>query len=637
MPTTNTNFTTLITAIDTKAQELASSTTDPKDLVFLGKAVEALNVADTVSDIITEGDDQVAAVNSAGAAQVSAVTTEGATQLSAVTAEGATQLAAVQAEGASYATQANVDALIAEITVTVANGNFVIDGTEQESLSLTPSVTYRFDTSDASNAGHPLKFSTTADGTHASPAGTEFTTGVTTVGTAGSANSYVQIIVEQDSPTLYYYCANHSGMGSTAYSAYNVLSTAPTEGQVLTYDAVTAAYVNRAATGGANPTLTSIDQVYFLNPTNWRYHQTYASPLVRRGGYTGNTFGSISLAGNSSASNTAVYGHAVTVNPATGALTTTDSNRQLWLNSSGVGMSTTWFWHPYGTGGIYYGGNNAWPGYSSHTFGYGTAYLNNGGTWNQITATYDGHGHGGNGAYYSIPTSDTTGRFISIGYHQSDSRVRWRNNTFNDTSFNIGSEQNPNSNTSTVYGMNFIGNKDATITANTPVSGMQYRDNSSNYKMLLTSRDGSTQIYDIGEWSSSSYAFLLTNGIVVIWSNSGSNFAGNTYSGLSSTSTRWPLSFGNYSSPVHVENNKFMRTVNQGNGGEGLILFEIDPTTYEVTMLEQVDLGISDYELTQSYTDFSVVYDSNGSPAYIMGFRRSGTFHHFKTFEWPFS
>jgi hypothetical protein len=79
MPTTNTNFTSLITAIDTKAQALAASTTDPKDLVFLGKAVEALNVADTVSAVITEGDTQVAAIAAQGATQVAAVAAQGST------------------------------------------------------------------------------------------------------------------------------------------------------------------------------------------------------------------------------------------------------------------------------------------------------------------------------------------------------------------------------------------------------------------------------------------------------------------------------------------------------------------------------------------------------------------------------
>lgn len=81
MPTTNTNFTSLITAIDTKAQSLAASTTDPKDLVFLGKAVEALNVADTVSAVINEGDTQVAAVAAQGTTSIAAVAAQGASYL----------------------------------------------------------------------------------------------------------------------------------------------------------------------------------------------------------------------------------------------------------------------------------------------------------------------------------------------------------------------------------------------------------------------------------------------------------------------------------------------------------------------------------------------------------------------------
>ena len=54
-------------------------------------------------------------------------------------------------------------------TVTVANsgGNkYFIDGQRQLSLILVPGQTYRFDQSDSSNAGHPIRFSTTSDGTH---------------------------------------------------------------------------------------------------------------------------------------------------------------------------------------------------------------------------------------------------------------------------------------------------------------------------------------------------------------------------------------------------------------------------------------------------------------------------------------
>ena len=46
--------------------------------------------------------------------------------------------------------------------------------------------------------------------------GAEYTTGVTTNGTPGSAGAYTQITVAVGAPTLYYYCTNHSGMGGQA-------------------------------------------------------------------------------------------------------------------------------------------------------------------------------------------------------------------------------------------------------------------------------------------------------------------------------------------------------------------------------------------------------------------------------------
>jgi len=79
-------------------------------------------------------------------------------------------------------------------------------------VTLTEGETYRFDQSDSTNAGHPLKFSTTANGTHDS--GSEYTTGVTYNGVPGQTGAYTEITVEVGAPTLYYYCQNHSGMGS---------------------------------------------------------------------------------------------------------------------------------------------------------------------------------------------------------------------------------------------------------------------------------------------------------------------------------------------------------------------------------------------------------------------------------------
>ena len=105
-------------------------------------------------------------------------------------------------------------------TVTVAyvyGGNkYLLDGVAQADAYLVEGNTYRFDQSDSSNGGHPLRFSTTSNGTHSG--GSEYTTGVTTNGTPGNAGAYTEITVASDAPTLYYYCTNHSGMGGTAYT-----------------------------------------------------------------------------------------------------------------------------------------------------------------------------------------------------------------------------------------------------------------------------------------------------------------------------------------------------------------------------------------------------------------------------------
>ena len=102
------------------------------------------------------------------------------------------------------------------IAVTVVNpgsGNYFYYDGGLQAITLSKGQTYRFDQSDSSNATHPLRFSTTSDGTHGG--GSEYTTGVTTNGTPGSAGAYTQITTEQDTATLYTYCTAHSGMGNT--------------------------------------------------------------------------------------------------------------------------------------------------------------------------------------------------------------------------------------------------------------------------------------------------------------------------------------------------------------------------------------------------------------------------------------
>lgn len=113
---------------------------------------------------------------------------------------------------------ATITPITQTFTVTVSNpgsGNkYFIDGVQQATVNLSEGSIYRFDQSDSSNTGHPLRLSTTSDGTHGG--GTEYITGVIKNGTPGSSGAYTQITVAIGAPTLYYYCQVHSGMGGQA-------------------------------------------------------------------------------------------------------------------------------------------------------------------------------------------------------------------------------------------------------------------------------------------------------------------------------------------------------------------------------------------------------------------------------------
>lgn len=142
----------------------------------------------------------------------------------------ATELGYVDGVTSAIQTQLDAKQPLGTVAVTVAGGKFVIDGTSQQTIEIKPSVTYRFDQSDGTNASHPLRFSTNDDNSPSAP----FTTGVTTAGTAGSAGAYTQVKLEQDAPAvLYYYCSNHSGMGGKAIVRMSDL----TASRALTSDA----------------------------------------------------------------------------------------------------------------------------------------------------------------------------------------------------------------------------------------------------------------------------------------------------------------------------------------------------------------------------------------------------------------
>ena len=85
---------------------------------------------------------------------------------------------------------------------------YYLNGVQSPALTIEVGQTLKLDQSDPSNSGHPLRFYTDAEKT------TEYTTGVTTNGTAGSSGAYTQIVADANTPTtLYYQCSNHAYMG----------------------------------------------------------------------------------------------------------------------------------------------------------------------------------------------------------------------------------------------------------------------------------------------------------------------------------------------------------------------------------------------------------------------------------------
>jgi hypothetical protein len=91
---------------------------------------------------------------------------------------------------------------------------YVINGIEAPIIELKGNDTakpyyYKFDQSDGTNAGHPLRFYNNVGKT------TQFTTGVTTSGTPGQAGAHTTIAVDKDTPSiLYYQCSHHANMGN---------------------------------------------------------------------------------------------------------------------------------------------------------------------------------------------------------------------------------------------------------------------------------------------------------------------------------------------------------------------------------------------------------------------------------------
>mgnify|MGYP006088291083 CR=1 FL=1 len=232
-------------------QVLAVSTNVAQGLVQTPTIIGDCNFSVTgVAGTVSVGNEVVDAEMrfvATGMSATGAVGDEGVTGTSVVVETGLSASALIS--GYESATASKI------VTVQDVSGanKYFIDGVQQATLDLYEENTYRFDQSDSSNNGHPLRFSLTSNGSHGG--GSEYTNGVTTSGTPGNAGAYTEITIPNRTNTLYYYCTNHSAMGGTANTpdVYTILTTT---GAPVTNVIGTMALGSESVTAGANIAIT---------------------------------------------------------------------------------------------------------------------------------------------------------------------------------------------------------------------------------------------------------------------------------------------------------------------------------------------------------------------------------------------
>jgi len=85
---------------------------------------------------------------------------------------------------------------------------YFLNGIESPHFHFVPGNTYKFDQSNSSNSGHPLRLYYEADKT------TAYSTGVTTSGTPGNSGAHTTIVPTDATPmVLHYQCSSHGYMG----------------------------------------------------------------------------------------------------------------------------------------------------------------------------------------------------------------------------------------------------------------------------------------------------------------------------------------------------------------------------------------------------------------------------------------
>jgi len=319
--------------------------------------------------------------------------------------------------------------------------------------------------------------------------------------------------------------------------------------------------------------------------------------------------------GNSNASGFTMS--SFSVNRSTGQITAVNSNQNVWYNSSGSALSTTYLIYDPTHGCFFSGGHNAYPGYSSHVFGYtyGRVAANGNVTGG---ASYSNADHGFNGTFCGcLPSaSGGTNYFLTGGYNNSGNYAGNRVISASASGPSIGGFSNSGSWTSSSQGCHHVFQPDHQGYGTNQVVSLHatsFNNPNYGYRYILKGDSGLT---NLSTYYQSSYAadVLGANGGNTVIHNTNSNFfyisSGNSYSlvdGYPDFSAQY-----NKGKTLGVGDDCFLYMGDVGLGY--VVFFKMDNSTRQpikVTRVPLVENGEKAFLPNVSSVQYFVVYEND--------------------------
>tara|TARA_B100001063_G_scaffold216937_1_gene218983 strand:- start:847 stop:2169 length:1323 start_codon:yes stop_codon:yes gene_type:complete len=284
------------------------------------------------------------------------------------------------------------------------------------------------------------------------------------------------------------------------------------------------------------------------------------------------------------------------VNRSTGALSQLQGGHQdVWTNTSGAAISTTYIAYEPVHGNWFSGTHSAFPGYSSHTFGYTVGRVDQNGLLSNSNYSASNADHGFNGTYCAcLPQGTSTQYYQTSGYQSSYAGGRLI--TASSGNQSIGSFNQYGSWTSSSNLYNHIYQPDQPDVAAGNVTSMNGTSfNTSNYGIKVYRDSSAAQFDNITTGYQKGVCFAGYNGITVGVSDNNS-FYGTL--GVNSNSFS-SLADGERDLGSHSSCSSYVQDI-VGIGNNRFLFFNVD--NYEGSKVDLVD------------------FDSNNNPRHIQRF-----------------